>query len=423
MKRHAHWMIWLLAFTAATAMAANFSKQNVGSPGGWTGTIAGTYLNGTLYTVESSGSLYATDPANGAWTRLGNPDFANTAFLFGVGGSLVSIETDGTLYLIQPRDGSWKQSGPSGGWANTVAGAALGTTLYTIEKSGALYATDPAAGTWRQVGGPDFAGTAYLFAAGGKLVSIEKSGNMYLINPADGSWERTGDFAAWQTTTAGVTLGQVLYTTEQDGSLVATDTASGTRVPSGAGFNGVRFLFLPNNLLCGLDANGNFFHAASSGDAPAAAAAPAASAPAPAAAAAPAALSTVEDEAKNDPARAGTLTFQLMGQWVGDTAPLEQDPEFLKQKEAAPEMVQPVLDLMKGMKMSVTLDGITMEVMGEKAGPFGYSVVAGHDDVLVIETDDGPKAGVRSRITFSDVKHLQVEELTSAGRAMFFKKP
>ena len=141
MKRHAHWMIWLLAFTAATAMAANFSKQNVGSPGGWTGTIAGTYLNGTLYTVESSGSLYATDPANGAWTRLGNPDFANTAFLFGVGGSLVSIETDGTLYLIQPRDGSWKQSGPSGGWANTVAGAALGTTLYTIEKSGALYAT------------------------------------------------------------------------------------------------------------------------------------------------------------------------------------------------------------------------------------------------------------------------------------------
>ena len=103
MKRHAHWMIWLLAFTAATAMAANFSKQNVGSPGGWTGTIAGTYLNGTLYTVESSGSLYATDPANGAWTRLGNPDFANTAFLFGVGG------TKGTLYTRMRHPMLWGQ--------------------------------------------------------------------------------------------------------------------------------------------------------------------------------------------------------------------------------------------------------------------------------------------------------------------------
>ena len=133
--------------------------------------------------------------------------------------------------------------------------------------------------------------------------------------------------------------------------------------------------------------------------------------------------STEEDEAQNDPARAGTLTFQFLGQWVGDVAPLEQDPEFLKQKEAAPEMVQQVVDLMKGMKMSVTLDGITMEVMGEKAGPFAYSVVAGHDDILVIQMVAGPKQGVRSRITFRDPKHLQVEERTPEGRAMFFLKP
>jgi len=61
--------------------------------------------------------------------------------------------------------------------------------------------------------------------------------------------------------------------------------------------------------------------------------------------------------------------------------------------------------------------------MGEKAGPFGYSVIAGHDDILVIENQDGPKAGVRSRLTFLDDRHLQVEELSPAGRAMFFKKP
>ncbi|HOR75122.1 MAG TPA: hypothetical protein PLN70_09700 [Kiritimatiellia bacterium] len=417
MRRYIAWFIGMLTITATTAMAANFVKQNVGAPGGWAGTIAGTELNGTLYTVEATGSLYATAPANGAWTRVGKADFANVVFLFAVGESLVAIEKDGSLYLIQPQDGSWRRSGPAGGWANTVAGAVLGQTLYTVENSGTLYASDPSAGTWRQVGGPDFAAVKQLFAVGNRLVSIEKSGNLYLINPADGSWERTGDFAAWEQATAGVALGQVLYTAEQDGALVATDTASGTRVPVGAGFAGVQFLFLPRNLLCGIDANGNFFHAASQGDAPAA------SAPAPTATPEQPALSTAEDEAQNDPARAGALTFQFMGQWVGDTAPLEQDPEFLKQKEAAPEMVQQVLALMQGMKMSVTLDGVTMEVMGEKAGPFGYSVIAAHDDILVIETQDGPKAGVRSRLTFRDARHVQVEELTPAGRAMFFKKP
>ena len=412
-------LLFALAMIWTTAHAGNFSKSPVGSPGGWAGTIAGTVLDGKIYTVESGGSLYATDPADGSWSQIGGADFANTAFLFAAENALASIEQDGTLYLINPADGSWQRSGPAGGWANTAAGAMLNGTLYTIESSGSLYASDPAAGTWRKVGEADFAATAFLFAAGGQLVAIEKSGNFYLINPDDGSWERTGDFAAWAGTAAGATLGGVLYTAETDGALVATDVASGTRVPVGSGFDGVRFLFLANNLLCGIDAAGNFFHAAGTGQAVAEATPPAA-AESPAAIPAP---STQEDEAQNDPARAGALTFQLMGQWAGDTAPLEQDPEFLKQKEAAPEMVQQVVDLMKGMKMSVSLDGITMEVMGEKAGPFAYHVVAGHDDTLVIEMDGGPKQGVRSRIVFSDPKHLQVIEVTPEGKAMFFQKP
>ena len=173
-----------------------------------------------------------------------------------------------------------------------------------------------------------------------------------------------------------------------------------------------------DGVLCGIDADGNLLRwsageAAGATEAPAAAQGAAAASPAPTA---------EEDEAQNDPARAGALTFQFMGQWTGDTAPLEQDPEFLKQKEAAPEMVRQVVDLMQGMKMSVTLDGVAMEVMGEKAGPFAYSVVAGHDDVLVIQMDEGPKQGVHSRVTFRDPKHLQVEELTPEGKAMFFKK-
>ncbi len=416
MKVRAGWIVWMLAMIGTVAVAGEFSKQAVGKPGGWTGTLAGTVLDGKLYTVEAAGSLYATDPADGSWSKLGGADFANTAFLFAAGNSLASIEKNGSLYLIDPAAGSWTPSGPAGGWAHTIAGTMLDGTLYTVESAGTLYASDPAAGTWQKVGGPDFAATKFLFAADGQLVSIEKSGSLYLINPADGSWKRSGDAGAWADTTAGTILGGTLYTVDSAGSLTATDTATGTRTPAGSGFDGTEFLFAAGGILCGIDADGGFFQAAEGGEiaAEAAPVAAATTAPAP---------STEEDEAKNDPARAGALTFQFMGQWTGDVAPFEQDAEFQKQKAAAPEMVQKVVDLMQGMKMSVTLDGVTMEVMGEKAGPFAYSVVAGHDDILVIENNDGPKQGIRSRIVFADPKHLQVIELTPEGKAMFFKKP
>ena len=415
MKMRLGW--WIATAAALAGMAAGageFSKQALGTPGNWAGTIAGTALDGKLYTVEASGKLYATDPADGSWTQLGGADFANAAFLFAAGDSLVSIEKDGTLYLIDPQDGSWTQSGPLGGWANTIAGAVLDGTLYTVESSGTLYATDPAAGTWKKVGNPDFAATKFLFAAVDRLVSIEKSGTAYLVDPADGSWKQVGETGAWANTLAGAVHGDVLYTAETDGNFHSSHLELGTRLLSAAGSAGIRFLFAIDGVPCGIDAEGNLFRWADEDAAPAADVPAAAPAPAPSAA---------EDEAQNDPARAGALTFQFMGQWTGDVAPLEQDPEFQKQKAAAPEMVQQVVDLMQGMKMSVTLDGVAMEVMGEKAGPFAYSVVAGHDDVLVIEMDEGPKQGIRSRITFRDPKHVQVEELTPEGRAMFFLKP
>lgn len=414
MKIQWSWGVLVLTLAGAAAGAGEFSKQTIGAPGQWAGTIAGAAWNGKLYTVEANGNLCATDPADGARVPLGGADFANTAFLFAAGDSLVSIEKDGTLYLIDPQDGSWKQSGPAGGWANTIAGAVLDGTLYTVESSGTLYATDPAAGTWRKVGNPDFAATRFLFAAVDRLASIEKSGTVYLIDPADGSWKQVGATGAWADAMAGAVITRTLHTAEKDGSLCATDIALGTRVAAASGFAGTRFLFGIQGQLYGIDAAGHFFRYGTG--------TPPAEAARIAAPAAPA-LSTAEDEAQNDPARAGALTFQFMGQWAGDVAPLEQDPEFLKQKAAAPEMVQQVIDLMQGMKMSVTLDGIAMEVMGEAAGPFAYSVVAGHDDILVIEMLAGPKQGIRSRITFRDPRHLQVEELTPESRAMFFRKP
>lgn len=404
----------LVLSVSCAAMAGELSVQTVGEPGAWVNTLVAAASAGNLYTVETSGGLYLTDPASGSWKMIGKPEFGNTLHLFTVDDLLVSIEKNGSLYLINPANGAWKQSGASGEWAGTIAGAMLNGTLYTVEKAGALYATDPKAGTWRKVGNPDFADTILLFAAGNRLVSIEKSGALYVIDPADGSWKALGEAGAWADTTAGAVVRGVLYTSDKGGGLFATDLSNGARAPAGRlGSGGAKFLFGVSGALCGIDGGGSLFRTA--GGASAAVAAE------PARQAAGAA-SAADDEAKNDPARAGALTFKFLGKWKGDTAPFEKEPDFQEQMKAAPEMMKGLVEMMKGMTMAVTLDGVSMTVMGETAGPFKYSVIAGYDDTLVIENDEGPKKGVRSRIVFTDDKHIQVIEVNNEGKAMYFRK-
>jgi hypothetical protein len=394
---------------AASALAQDFTKQPVGSAGAWAGTIAGTALGEKIFTVESGGALYETDSASGAWKQVGKPEFAGTLLLLGLGDQLVSIEKSGSLYLINPADGSWRASGKPGDWVNTIAGAVLNGRLYTVEAGGALYETDPAAGTWKQLGKPEFADTLLLLALGEQLVSIEKSGSLYLINPADGTWRPSGQPAGWANTVAGAAMAGKLYTIDAGGTLFESDPSSGSMQAVGAtGFAGTKFLFAAGSGLKGIDANGSLFAVATGGGST-----PAAAAEAPSA----------DLDIENDPALAGQLTFKFMGKWQGDPEPFKQDPEYKKQAEAAPEMVKALVDMMAGMVMTVTLDGVSMEVMGQAAGPFKYSVIAGSGNTLVIENDEGPKAGVKSKIIFNDDRHIQVIELTPEGKAMFFKKP
>lgn len=397
---------------SASAFAQGAAKQSIGNAGSWAGTIAGAALGEKLYTVEAGGALYETDSASGAWKQVGNPDFANTLLLFALADQLVSIEKNGNLYLINPADGSWKASGKPGDWVNTIAGAVLNGRLYTVETGGKLYETEPSSGVWRQVGKSDFADTLLLFALDEQLVSIEKDGGLYLINPADGSWKPSGHPTGWANTIAGATLAGKLYTIDAGGALYETDPSTGSMQPAGqAEYAGTKFLFSAASSLKGIDAGGSLFAVGTSGTTPT---------PAPAAAAA---VDTPVPDIENDPAVAGQLTFKFMGKWQGDPEPLKQDPEYKKQAEAAPEMVKALVDMMAGMAMSVTLDGVTMEVLGQKAGPFKFGVIAGSGNTLVIENEDGPKMGVKSKILFHDDRHIQVIEMTPEGKAMFFKKP
>ncbi|MCX6557293.1 MAG: hypothetical protein NTW95_07695 [Candidatus Aminicenantes bacterium] len=169
-------VLLVAASVCLTAQAGSWKV--VGKTGDWAGTIAGVALDGRIYTAESSGALYVTDPATGVWKQIGKSDFANTKFLFAAGGKLLSIEKDGSLYAIGPVDGSWRGVGTAGSWAGTIAGTTLNGKMYTVETSGALYVTDPASGIWKQIGKNDFANTKFLFAAAGKLFSIEKDGSL-----------------------------------------------------------------------------------------------------------------------------------------------------------------------------------------------------------------------------------------------------
>jgi hypothetical protein len=399
-------MLFCLFFIFACLSSAQTAvKKQIGKAGDWRGTIAGAGMNNLIYTVESSGALYATDPAGDSWKQFGKNDFANILFMFAGDNKLFSIEKDGSLYAINPADGSWKQLGSAGAWSNTIAGVWLAGRIYTVEKSGALYATDPANGVWKRIGKLDFANTSIMLACNKKLFTIETSGSLYAVNQDDGSWKQLGSAGAWSNTIAGVGLNNMLYTVESSGALYVTDPASGVWKQLGrTDFAGSKFMFGGVNKLYAIDKNGDLFAielAAGKEDVKT----PGRSVP----------VST-----SSDAAVAGNLLFKFLGKWKGDAAAFEKDPEYRKQIAANAEMAKGLLGMIGSMVMEVTLDGITMDIMGEKTGPVKFSVVTSSGNMLVIVDEDGPGKGQQAKITFIDAKHIKMVDKDN--KAMYLKK-
>jgi hypothetical protein len=383
------------------------SWKAVGKAGDWAGTIAGVALDGRIYTVESSGALYVTEPAAGAWKQVGNKDFANTQFLFAAIGKLFSIEKDGSLYVISPADGSWKGVGKAGSWVGTIAGVALNNKIYTVETSGALYVTDPATGIWKQVGKNDFANTKFLLAAANKLFSIETDGSLYAISPADGSWKRLGQVGSWAGTICGIGAGARILTVEASGSLYDTDTASGVWKQLGQpAFAATRFMFPCSGALYTIEKGGSLYQVNLGGNG--GSVAPPVGKPA--------------INKKSSAAVAGNLTFAFMGKWTGDTATYEKDPSYREAVKTSPDMAKAALGMLKTMAMSVTLDGITMEIMGEKIGPISFTVITSSGNTLTIESVEPGKPPSRQDILFLDATHIKMAEKGNEAKALFLVK-
>lgn len=397
--------ILMAGLIVATGLAVQ-AKTPIGKEGDWANTIAATVFNGNLYTVEKGGALYMTTPADGAWKQIGKPDFANTLFLLALSDKLVSIEKDGSLFLIEPADGSWRQSGKTADWAGTIAAALINDRLYTVEQSGALYVTNPADGAWKQLGKADFANTLFLFALSDKLVSIEKDGSLFLIEAADGSRQRSGNAGVLKDTAAGAICGATLYTVTTGGAICTTEPKTGAQQTLNTDpHSGTIFLLTAGKQLYAISDKGNLCEVSIAADS-----------------AKPAQALVQAKQEETNPALAGQLTFKFMGKWKGDPTEFEKDPEFQRQKAANPQMIQALVDMMKGMTMKVTLDGITMTVMDQTVGPFPFEAISASGKTLLIENKEGPKKGVQSRVVFWSDKQIQIIEGADESKAMYFRK-
>jgi hypothetical protein len=276
-----------------------------------------------------------------------------------------------------------------------------------VETSGALYVTDPASGVWKQVGKNDFAATKFLFAAAGRLFSIEKDGSMYAISPTDGSWKRLGQAGAWAGTICGIGVDKRILTAEAGGALYETDTDSGVWKQLGKpGFGATRFMFWCGGYVYTIEKGGNLYqvNVGATGQADL-----------------PAAAQPAINE-KSAAAVAGNLTFAFMGNWQGDTATYEKDPIYKQQAKANPELAKMAIGMLKTMTMNVTLDGITMEIMGEKIGPVQFTVITSSGNTLTIESVESGKPPTRQDILFLDAKHIKMAEKGNEAKALFLVK-
>ena len=238
---------------AVTATAGEFSKQPVGSAGGWANTLAAAALGGKLYTVESSGSLYATDPASARGARL-KADFGARRSLRRR--RACSIEKDGSLY--HPARGRLVEAvGPRGGGPTRWRRGAQRHAVHRRSQRRAIRERSRG-GHVAADRGADFAGTKFLLRR--RQVCLDREEWMlYLVNPrtAAGAGDEAG---AWASVEAGGDGGR--YALHRGRRMAGCMRRTPARERGRVGDSGGRFGWWMNGSLYGIDAGGNLFRAA-----------------------------------------------------------------------------------------------------------------------------------------------------------------
>jgi hypothetical protein len=117
--------IAILAAVPLCAQRVPADWQQVGKAGEWAETVAMVAMKGFIWSIESNGTLFKTDP-RGNYQQVGpKGSFLHVTMIEALDGLLYTVE-GGTLYQTNPETGSWRQLGEKGAWGDTAALAGLG---------------------------------------------------------------------------------------------------------------------------------------------------------------------------------------------------------------------------------------------------------------------------------------------------------
>lgn len=253
-------LVLLLTLVAQNVFAEGPDWEGVGNPGDWVLTTTLATLDGVLYSTESSGYFYGTDPSSGVWQQIGGADYGATRFMVSANKKIYTIESDGSLYEIQPRGGNWRRIGPAGAWVNTIACTTLRGKLYSAETDGNFYVTDLNSGEWQQLGGNEFGATKYMFSANNRVYTIETDGSLYEIDPSDGSWRQIGATGDWLMTIALTVMDNKLYSAESTGALYVTHLNTGRWQQLGeAEYHNTKFMFSAGGYIYTIENDGSLY--------------------------------------------------------------------------------------------------------------------------------------------------------------------
>jgi hypothetical protein len=218
----------------------------VGKEGEWKGTVDMVGMDGFIWSVESDGSLYKTDPANGTFTQVGDKgSFQRLKLIEGMDHMLWTVEGD-TLYKSDPVSGKWERSGEGGGWARTIDMVGLNGILYSVEPDGSLWKTDKS-GNDTLIDKGSFKGVTHLTEMGGKLWTIEE-GTLYQTDPATLKWSQIGKDGDFANISAMEGTGNFIWMIDKSGNLFKVDK-DGTKTKLGDDYGQTTILTTLNGKL------------------------------------------------------------------------------------------------------------------------------------------------------------------------------
>jgi hypothetical protein len=157
---------------------------------GYEGAHLPIWMDGLLYIIQDN-NLYVIDTDAGSWRRLGDT-WSKTKVMTGMDGYLWSMEDTGTLYRTD-KNGKDQQVGRANALREPMFLAALNGTLYAVADD-TLYAFNNGTSEWRAIAPQGHErDMVTLQSSGGYLWALRQDGSLSRSTmTGNWQWERVG---------------------------------------------------------------------------------------------------------------------------------------------------------------------------------------------------------------------------------------